>query len=533
MLIYSSTMFLSTTLKGDTLGENCTVEIDQHIDSWGTCIVDMKVIGECASTTNVVWVTPNGAFTNVPTTNTALNASVAGTYTVFVTLSDGCVLSSSITVSSKCQTTEAPECECSVELEQYEDSWGTCIANVIIAGDCEIKNIVWISPNGAATDGIHGINASEPGKYYAIIIFADGCQVQACIVVTDDCKECEFDIELDHDNTLCISENGAVAVVGHPAPGLVGFTYSWQLDGVDFGTPTSVLTNIGPGTYSVTVTDPLGCIATGSVTVLTVESTIIWATGGDTGLAPGTNPIQSGILLEEGQLLKWTFSPQNIPDRIVIEWAPTSNFNTITTLLDTGPVTSRGTDCIAGTSYENCLSLLHIHDFPAGSDLPVDGTGGPGIDILVSGTATSHLDNSADCPDFKKITGCLKLADEGFVRMILDQNTCDTEGTVWSLTVDCGCTKTNDDYFINVPQEKVEPMERDVNWIYPNPSQGVINFNSTHEINEVEVYDNVGKLVSQKSGLLKSLDLEFLNPGVYIVKMKGSFGDKTQKIVIQ
>jgi len=342
---------------------------------------------------------------------------------------------------------------------------------------------------------------------------------------------CPPDIELAHTNVLCQSPNGSASVVGHPLP---NHSYNWERDGVQVGTVAS-LDCLPAGTYCVTVTDNnTWCTSTDCVTVSEVTSTIITENGGDTGISVG------GIKLAAGQELTWWFRPLRIPDEMVLEWAPTPAFNNVTTLLNTGPVTSRGTAC---SPNPQCGSLLHTGDYAPGTNIPSPGAGGNGIDIL-TGSAEAHpTNNSTNCTNAgRRIQGCVSMPAAGWVRLIVNPNACGTTGTRWTVRVSCGCTinlKKDEDVLLRSLSEEEEPffdyeeILEEENWIYPNPSMGLFYFNSESKVSSVEVYDSRGRVITEKSGIIESLDLTDENPGIYLVKMKGEFGEKAQKIIIQ
>ena len=67
--------------------------------------------------------------------------------------------------------------------------------------------------------------------------------------------------------------------------------------------------------------------------------------------------------------------------------------------------------------------------------------------------------------------------------------------------------------------------------ISPNPSNGIITINSRSFIRSIEVYDPVGKLVSISSET--TLDLGFLKPGYYFIKVKAEAGVSTVKVLLK
>ncbi len=70
--------------------------------------------------------------------------------------------------------------------------------------------------------------------------------------------------------------------------------------------------------------------------------------------------------------------------------------------------------------------------------------------------------------------------------------------------------------------------------IFPNPASSVLNFNSqTFKIASLEIYNTLGQSIYQKNyaDLNQSLDVSFLNAGVYFVKIQNQFSQKTIKFI--
>jgi hypothetical protein len=69
--------------------------------------------------------------------------------------------------------------------------------------------------------------------------------------------------------------------------------------------------------------------------------------------------------------------------------------------------------------------------------------------------------------------------------------------------------------------------------IYPNPSKGMVNINTTIPI-EINIYDVLGKIV-YTSALQNSeaIDLSYLNNGIYVVKLTDGTNQRSQKLIIQ
>lgn len=82
-------------------------------------------------------------------------------------------------------------------------------------------------------------------------------------------------------------------------------------------------------------------------------------------------------------------------------------------------------------------------------------------------------------------------------------------------------------------QEPIELEEDLTVSVYPNPSNGLFKINSTQELNRVEVYNILGRLVKQVDFTAKEfeLDLSSESDGIYMVKFTVSGKDVWNKVI--
>jgi len=69
--------------------------------------------------------------------------------------------------------------------------------------------------------------------------------------------------------------------------------------------------------------------------------------------------------------------------------------------------------------------------------------------------------------------------------------------------------------------------------VYPNPSTGWIQVNSTETLKGIEVYDLSGKLVHQTNSVNNEIDLSDLNNGMYVLKLIKKDSFELSKLMIQ
>lgn len=110
--------------------------------------------------------------------------------------------------------------------------------------------------NGATTQVVTNVS---PGSYSVTVTDALGCTGTANATVQ---AAPNFLIQVQGQNiSVCGGANGSATV--NILSGAGPFSYNWSN-----GATSQSISNLGPGSYSVTVTNPNQCIATGSVTIL-------------------------------------------------------------------------------------------------------------------------------------------------------------------------------------------------------------------------------------------------------------------------
>ena len=112
--------------------------------------------------------------------------------------------------------------------------------------------------NGGTTQTITGLS---PGNYSVTITDNTGCTATGSTTVNAGSPPCSMSATVTGTDESIQGTNDGTASVS-PSNGTAPFTYIWTN-----GASTQSITGLAPGTYSVTVTDNVGCTATGSYTV--------------------------------------------------------------------------------------------------------------------------------------------------------------------------------------------------------------------------------------------------------------------------
>ncbi|GJM32429.1 MAG: hypothetical protein DHS20C18_14300 [Saprospiraceae bacterium] len=191
------------------------------------------------------------------TTDVTINGVAAGTYSVTATDANGCTVSQTIQIDQPALleveiTTDAPMI-CPESLD------GSATANP--SGGTTPYTYLW--SNGATTQSINDVAA---GTYTVTVTDSNDCEASATITITE---APELIAETTGSEIVCGSENegnAEVTVTGGTPP----FTFMWSN-----GSEQESIENLGEGTYTVTVTDALGCTATAEFTVDVIDDFLL------------------------------------------------------------------------------------------------------------------------------------------------------------------------------------------------------------------------------------------------------------------
>ncbi len=213
-------------------------------------------------------------WSNAATTQTISNLA-AGAYTVTVTDNAGATVTGSYTVTQ-------PAAALTVAMSSTPATSGN-------------NGSATATPSGGTTpygynwsDGQKTPTASNlaPGTYTVTVNDAGGCIVTGSVTVAGGAA---LAVSISSTNVSCNggSDGSATAI---PTGGTTPYTYLWSNAAI-----TATISNLSPGTYTVTVLDAAAATATASVTItqptvlnLTLSNTSVSCNGGSNGTATAT-----------------------------------------------------------------------------------------------------------------------------------------------------------------------------------------------------------------------------------------------------
>jgi len=197
--------------------------------------------------------TPNGgtapytyAWSNGGTTQTISNLS-AGSFTVTVTDANGCTSTTTVEVNAEMTpdlTVTSTNSMC------FGMDTGSASANVTAGGP-----VTYLWSTGATTATISNLAA---GTYSVTATNANGCSAIGSTIVTGPSSALSGTATITSQISVLGANDGAATA--NASGGTPGYTYSWSN-----GATTQSISNLGPGNYTVTITDSNGCTTTASV----------------------------------------------------------------------------------------------------------------------------------------------------------------------------------------------------------------------------------------------------------------------------
>jgi gliding motility-associated-like protein len=206
------------------------------------------------------WSGPDGFTSNAD----SLSGVAAGEYCVTVTDAAGCVNTACVDVI------ESNELTASSSLSDFACNQiscnGSCDGSIsmTVTGGVQPYSFSWIGPEGFLADA-EDISSLCAGTYELTLTDATGCEYTNSYTLTEpSIVDIAVVGSVDLECSGVETGEASVGATGGCAP----YTYSWSHSASVTG---PVATNLGSGTYEVSVTDQNGCNSAGSVTIVINE----------------------------------------------------------------------------------------------------------------------------------------------------------------------------------------------------------------------------------------------------------------------
>ena len=320
----------------------------------------------------------------------------AGTYTLTVADNNGCIDSINATVTEPANALAATSSVLTVSCFGEGDG----IIAIQPTGGTPVYSYQW-NPSVATTDSAFSL---VPGNYVVTVTDNNGCETTLAAEVTEPPVLTGSLLPV---NPSCSQANGAITsqVAGGTAP----YTYLWQPGGAI----TNAVSGLSTGTFSLTVTDAIGCSILLTTTLTIAPDPVATISSVTATSCYGYNDGQASVSATQGTP-PFTFN-----------WLPYGGTDSIATTLDTGVYIVEVRDalgCVATDTAvieqpdEITISLATVSDVLCNGGntgaINVDATGGTGsytylwthsgetTDVaanLVTGTYTVTVTDQNNC----------------------------------------------------------------------------------------------------------------------------------------
>jgi large repetitive protein len=333
---------------------------------------------------------------------TAIGLS-AGNYTITVTDANGCITTNSVLI------TQPPAITSSTTFAPAGCSLCDGTATVTASGGTGSFTYLWNDPSSQTTATATNLC---PGTYTVTITDANGCTSTNSVTVTQSSSLTANPSMVPTCSQGC-SGNLSVAPSGGTAP----YTYLWMPG----GQTTAMVNNLCAGTYTVTVTDAMGCVATATISLTSYPSMNLTATATPSSICPGGS---SQLMASASGAVAYSWSP-------AVNLSSTTTPNPVSTPTTTTTYTVMATDA-AGCVETNTVTVVVTQLLTltptvnnatcfglCNGDASVTVTGGtapysyvwspggqttPMIPGLCAGNYTVQVTDNTGCTDFAMIT---------------------------------------------------------------------------------------------------------------------------------
>jgi len=257
-----------SVLHSYTIIETFVISINEDItdvlcfgDSNGS--IDVVIVGGAEPYVQS-WIGPDG-FTS---TDQSITGLLPGDYTFTLSDDNGCAVNETFTVASPAElglTIDANDISC------FGNADGSLSANV--TGGTPTYNYSWTGPDGFSSSQASISNLSA-GVYNITVTDNNNCEISGSEEIIEPTL---LEVSVDVTQPGCLVDDGELIASATGGTISIDYTYSWENEaGIEVGT-ASTLSNLGPGEYTIFVSDENGCIAQETILLERITFNIIAA----------------------------------------------------------------------------------------------------------------------------------------------------------------------------------------------------------------------------------------------------------------
>jgi len=172
-----------------------------------------------------------------------------GYYTVIVTDANGCITQELVGVTNDCDSEPEPFCSIDISVSSTQESCDGNDGSISITVSDGTPPYTYEWSNGSTSQSLSNVSS---GDYSVTVTDANACVQVASASVESKCDPCSNQAYLVEVSAYCKSTFGGISL--EPYFGDEPYTYQWSN-----GSTSSLLNDVPPGNYSVTITDANGC----------------------------------------------------------------------------------------------------------------------------------------------------------------------------------------------------------------------------------------------------------------------------------
>lgn len=275
-----------------TDGETCTASISVSITQPAPLLANASATGETGVGSNdgTATAAPDGGTSPYGYTwsNGATTQSITdlepGSYTLSVVDANGCTAVQTVTVNAFGCALQASVSASNVSCNGNNDG----LASVNLTGATDPVTFNW--SNGASTQSVNNL---APGTYTVSILDGNNCPAELSLNISEPPL---LSANATATGVTALGANDGTASTA-PTGGNPGYTYLWSN-----GATTQQISGLSPDTYTVLVTDVVGCTAEQTVTVLAFNCALSASLSSANALCFGSSNGQATIAVSGGSL---------------------------------------------------------------------------------------------------------------------------------------------------------------------------------------------------------------------------------------